>query len=340
MSNKKIARTVWGLFTWIMIATLVLSGCAGLQPQKPKVYHVGIVSTNTAFTAIEKGFKDKMTELGYKENENIIYDIQTGKPGMTADDRKALAKKLVDNKVDLIYVSGSPDCVAAKAATQGTNIPVVFAYGQLEGTTLVKSVSQPGGNLTGVRYPGPEMITRRLKVLLEIAPQAKRIWVGYLKTSPNAGPALEALRPAAESLGVTLVEVPAAKIDDLAADLAARAQAADIGIDAIVTMPDELSTSPDNFAITNKFASEHKIPIGGGIAFQAKSGAVFINTTDMANVGALAAPIADKVLKGTPPGTIPIVTPEQTLTINYKTAQQLGLTVPDGLLKLANEIIR
>ncbi len=337
MSNKKMIKALWGVLTWVMIATLVLSGCAGLQ--KPKVYHVGMLSTNTAFTAIEKGFKAKMTDLGYIENQNIIYDIQTAKPGITPADRIAMAKKLVENKVDLIYVTGSPDSVAAKAATQGTNIPVVMAYGQLEGTTLVKSVSQPGGNMTGVRYPGPEMITRRLKVLLEIVPEAKRIWVGYLKNGPNTGPALEALRPAAKSLGVTLVEVPAAKMDDIAADLAARAQATDIGIDAIVTMPDELSTSPDNFAITNKFAQEHKIPIGGGIGFQATAGALFINTTDMPNVGALAAPLADKVLKGTPPGTIPIVTPEQTLTINYKVAQQLGLTVPEGLLNLANEII-
>jgi putative ABC transport system substrate-binding protein len=340
MSSKKVTRTVWGVFTWVMIAILLLSGCAGIQPQKPKVYHVGMLSTNTAFTAIENGFKAKMTALGYIENQNLIYNIQTAKPSITLEDRIALAKKLVEDKVDLIYVSGSPDAVAAKAATEGTNIPVVFAYGQLEGTTLVKSVSQPGGNLTGVRYPGPEMITRRLKILLQIAPQAKRIWVGYDKNGPNDAPALDALRPAAESLGVTLVEVPATKMDDLAADLAKRAQATDLGIDAILTMPDTLSTGADNFAITNKFAKEHNIPVAGGIGFQAKAGALFINTTDMANVGALAASIADKVLKGTPPGTIPVVTPEQNLTINYKVAQQLGLTVPEGLLNLANEIIR
>ena len=340
MSNKKSTSTVWGLFTWIMIASLLLSGCAGAKTQEAKVYHVGILSSNQAFADIENAFKAKMTELGYIENKNIIYVIQTAQPGVTMEQRQDLIKKLVDDKVDLIFVSGSLDAVAAKAATQGTDIPVVFAYGQLEGTDLVNSVSKPGGNMTGVRYPGPEMISRRLQLLLEIVPQAKRIWIGYNKNGPNTAPALEALRPAASSLGVTLVEVPVTKMEDLGADLAARAQLTDLGIDAIITMPDEFNTSTANFAIINKFAAEHKIPLAGGVAFMTKEGALFVNTTDLANVGELAAPLADKILKGAPAGTTPVVTPEQTLLVNYKAAQQLGLTVPEGLLSMANEIIR
>jgi putative tryptophan/tyrosine transport system substrate-binding protein len=325
----------WILVACLVIASMVLSGCGSAQPTK--VYHVGILASSS-FAAINDGFKTKMTELGYIENKNIIYTLMSTGSDLTEVQRQA--KQLVDDKVDLIFTSGTPNALAAKTATQGTNIPILFAYAQLEGINLVKSAREPGGNMTGVRYPGPEMISRRLGILHQIVPDAKRIWIGYNKTGPNTATALDALRPTAASLGITLVEVPATKMEDLGADLTARAQSADLGLDAIITMPDDFNTSTASFTVINKFAAEHKIPVAGGIAFMADQGALFVNTTDLANVGGLAAPLADKIFKGTQAGTIPVVTPEQTLTINYKAAQMLGLTVPDGLLKMANLVIR
>jgi putative ABC transport system substrate-binding protein len=335
MTGKNNPRKIWSLFTWIIITTLVLSGCGS-----SKVYRVGILRSNQVFVVIEDGFRAKMTELGYIENENTTYVVQTTDPGATPEQRQDLLKKLVEDKVDLIFVSGSPDAVAAKIATQGTDIPVVFAYGQLEGTGLVNSVREPGGNMTGVRYPGSEMISKRLAVMLQIAPDAKRVWIGYNKNGPNTATALEALRPAASSLGVTLVEVPATQMDELTADLAARAQLSDPGMDAIITMPDDFNTTAANYELISKFAAEHKVPLAGGIGFMAKQGALFVNSTNLTNVGELAAPLADKILKGTPAGTIPVVTPEQTLVINYNVAQQLGLNLSEGMLKMADEVIR
>ena len=203
----------------------------------------------------------------------------------------------------------------------------------------MKSMREPGDNITGVRYPGPELMIRRLDLLLQIAPQVKRVWVGYQKVGPNTPVAIAALRQEATKAGVTLVEVSASVQDDLAADLAARASSADIGIDAIVTMPDPFNTSAAGFAVLSKFATEHKIPIAGGLANQVDQ-SILVNGTDLPNLGALAAPLVDKVLRGTPAGTIPVVTPEQTLVINYKVAQQLGLTVPAGLLNMANQVIK
>ena len=335
MANKKNSQKIWALLTCLIVISLLLSGCGATQQNK--VYHVGILSS-TSFAPINDGFKAKMTGLGYIENKNITYTLMS--TGSDLTQIQAQAKQLVDDKVDLIFTSGTPNALAAKAATQGTNIPIVFAYGQLEGTNLVQSVSNPGGNLTGVRYPGPEMIVKRLDVLLKIAPNAKRVWIGYDKNGANTAPALAALRPEASSLGVTLIEAPITTQDELGADLATRANSADIGIDAILTMPDAFNTSTAGFAVLSKFAADHKIPLAGGIGFMAQQGALFINTTDLANVGALAAPIADQIFKGTPAGTIPVVTPNQQLVINYTVAQGLGLTVPTGLLSEATKIIR
>ena len=146
--------------TWIVLAAMLLSGCGA---QQSKVYHVGVLFSSS-FAPINDGFKAKMTELGYIENKNITYTLMN--TGSNVTQIQAQAKQLADQKVDLIFTSGTPNAVAAQTATQGTNIPVVFAYGQLEGTNLVKSVSNPGENITGVRYPGPEMIVKRLDVLV------------------------------------------------------------------------------------------------------------------------------------------------------------------------------
>lgn len=328
----------WIVLVVIIMIGLLLSGCSGAQ--QTKVYRVGILSLPGSFELITEGFKAKMTELGYVEGENIVYDNLEISTTATAAEAQQMAEKFVDDKVDLIFAYPTPATVAAYAATQGTDIPVVFAMANLEGTNLVKSVREPGGNMTGVRNPGPEILSKRLELMVEIVPQVKRVWVGYEKNHPNTASGLEALRPAASSLGITLIEVPAVTLDDLKADLAARAESADLGMDAILTMSDGMNQGPEGYALLSKFAVEHKIPLGAGVLSTVEQGAVFGNSPEMVNVGEQAALLADKILRGTPAGTISVVTPEQELYINYKVAQDLGLTVPEGLLREATAVIR
>jgi putative tryptophan/tyrosine transport system substrate-binding protein len=330
-------QNAWILVSLMVIVALALSGCGSAQ--QAKVYHVGTLTYGDNFTTIGDGFKAKMTELGYIEGQNVVYEAR--KASTTADtaEELSLAKELVDAKVDIIVAFPSPSVVGAIEATRGTNIPVVFAYFPIEGNSLIKSLREPGGNLTGVRYPGPELMSRRMQLLHEIAPQVKRVWIGYDTSGPNTAVAIEALRPAATEAGITLVEVPASKAEELGADLAARAASTDLGIDAIFIMPDNFNNSPANFAVLNKFAAEHNLPLVGSLVSMADS-ALFVNTTDNKSLGALAAPLVDKILHGTQAGTLPVVTPDQILIINYKVAQALGLAVPDSLLKRANQIIR
>ncbi len=334
MLQKRIGNW-WRLISCAIGIALLLSGCGA---EKPKVYKVGIISGTDAFLAIADGFKSKMAELGYVEGKNVVYDMQQ----LNADPAGELqvVKKFVADKVDLIFAYPTETTEAAQAATQGTNIPVVFAYAGIEGSDLVESVRRPGGNITGVRFPGPDLISKRLEIMLDIAPGVKRVWIGYDKNYTNTAPALEVLRPLAASKGVTLVETPATSIEEIKADLAKREQAADIGLDAIILMPDTFNHSPEGWEQILTFATKHHVPIGGSFFYTVQQGAVFGNANDLFKVGELAAPIADKILKGTPPGEIPVVTPEPTLWINYKVAVELGLTVPEDLLSQAVEIIR
>ena len=310
------------LFVAIMIS-LLLNGCG---EQKPKIYRVGILSGSGLFAGIADGFKEEMTRLGYVEGKNIEYDL----------------KKVKGNSVegDLILAFPTSSAVAAKAATQGTNLPVVFAMANIKATALVKSISQPGGNLSGVRYQGPENTVKRLEILNELVPHAKRIWIIYDPNYPTIPATLEVLRPSAVSLGLKLIDIHITSVEDIRAGLQKRALLGNIDMDAILIMPELLSQSPAGWAVINEFAKKHKMPIGGSTAFSADHGAVFSYVPDPIELGKLAARHADKILTGTPTGTIPVVTAENHLRLNYKAAQELGLTVPEGLLRLASEIIR
>ena len=219
MQNKKNPQKLWTMFVYFIVIAALISGCGA---QKPKVYRVGLMSYGKAFTVVGDGIKEKMTELGYIEGQNIVYETRIADEAADDAEELRLAKELVDAKVDVIVAFPSPSVVAAIEAAKGTNIPVVFVYYPIEGNALIKSVREPGGNITGVRYPGPELMTRRMQLLHAIAPQVKRVWIGYNATGPNTAVALDALRPAAAEAGITLVEVPVAKIEELAADRGAR----------------------------------------------------------------------------------------------------------------------
>jgi len=315
--------------------TLLLSGCGA---EKPKVYRVGVLSGLVWFDASVDGFKAKMAELGYTEGENIIYDEYH--TNMEPEKEKEFIRKFVEDKVDLIFVSPHEQALMAKEIAQGTGIPVVFSSAFIEGNDLVESVRQPGGNITGVRYPGPEYSARRLEILHEIVPQAKRIWVAYDPNNPVNPSTLEAMRLSATSIGVTLVEVPASSPADIKADLEKRDKSGDIGVEAMIQIPEPLSALPDVIAILNEFAVNHKLPVASPQLSPTNTMAIFGYTYDLTEAGASAALSADKILKGAPAGTIPVISPEPRLQLNYKLTQELGLTVPESILIQADEVIR
>jgi putative ABC transport system substrate-binding protein len=326
----------------ILILTILVVLCAFLdscskKPQK-KVLRVGIVSGAEAFADIADGFKAKMTELGYVEGRNIFYDFQK----LSADPagEKRVTQKFVADKVDLIFAFPTEPTVAAKEAAKGTDIPIVFALAGIEGNNLVDSILRPGGNITGVRFPGPEITAKRLEILQELAPQARRIYLIYDPNYPNTRPALDSLYKTAPSLGMTLVEDTVNNLKELQTALQERAALEDIGIDAIFIMPEILTQSPEGWAMIIAFADEHKVPVAGGMGYTAEHGAIFSVVPNCVEMGRLAAPMADKIFKGTPAGEIMVATPTSAeIWLNYTAIQKLGLTAPEGLLSRADKII-
>jgi putative tryptophan/tyrosine transport system substrate-binding protein len=328
-------RTGMTILACILGLAGLLSGCA----RTARAHRIGIlVDSNTAETVIDT-FKAKMTELGHVEGENTTYTMQR----MTADaaDQPRIAARLVTEKPDLVFAFPGTSALVMKNAAKGTSIPIVFAYAVIVGTDLIDSVRIPGGNITGVRIPGPEIAIKSLESLLELAPRRTRILVIYDPTYFSTIPTLEALRPAASSFNVALQEVHVTPEQDIRAVLQGLEKSGNAGLDAILFLQDWIPRSEEASGSIVKFADAHRMPIAGGpAAFVKEGGAVLsaaTNITDQVNV---AASIADRILKGTPAGTISVSSTEPHFYINYTKARQLGLTVPQGLLKQATEIYR
>jgi putative ABC transport system substrate-binding protein len=248
---------------------------------------------------------------------------------------KRILEKWVADKVDLIVTVPTEVSLAAKAATKGTDIPVLFLSAFSEGFDLIENVRKPGGHITGVRYPSMDIAIKSLETLLEVAPQAKRIWLPYFDGYPSVPKQLEKVRLGAKAFGVTLLELPVHSLEEIKADLQARNKSKDPGIDAIMHLAEPVAVWPEAIAMISEFVAKHKL------AYHGTSGkCVFILTVDPFKVGKQAAPLAEKILKGIPAGTISVVSADPVLTVNYKVAQELGLTVPEGLLSKADRIIR
>jgi putative ABC transport system substrate-binding protein len=318
----------------ISAVLLLSSGCTSKQ----RVYRVGILSGLDFFANTTTGFKEKMAEMGYSEGKNIGYDCQ--KTNFDTIVYRRILAKFVAEKVDLIFVFPTEASLEAKAAVRGTTIPVLFANTIIEGTGLIKNLSEPGENITGVRWPGPDLAVKILEILCEVAPKTKRIYLPYQKGYPNLASQLKVLRSAAAAAGIMLIEAPAASVSELQELLNARAASKDIGIDAIMNIPEPLSGTPEAFEAMCTFARKHSLPIGGPLNFTQRCEPLFGVNVDPVAVGRQAAVLADKILRGVPAGSLRVVSAEPHIQINYREIKKRGFKADEGLLSSADEVIR
>ena len=306
----------------------------GLQRTDPvKIYHIGILNGLDSFAPAVDGLKERMTDLGYIEGGNIVYDIAY--TNFEPQKERATLERFVSEKVDLIIALPTDVAVTAKSVTQGTDIPVVFVDSFTEGTGLIDRIDRPGGNITGVRYPGPDIFVKNLEIIHQIAPQAKNIYLPYDPNYPATTPTLDKLRPSARSLGFTLVEAPVLSLDALRSDIDERLQMKDPEIDAILSMPSPTTYTSAGIAELRRLSLQRKLLLAGPT-----TDSVFGIHVDAVETGKQAALLTDKILHGAPAGNIPVVSSEMHLNINYRLAQELGYDIGEELLIQADKVIR
>ena len=190
----------------------------------------------------------------------------------------------------------------------------------------------PGGNLTGTRFPAPEMAVKKLDIFLQLKPDAKTLVVPYLKGYPNVPEQLRALIKKSDESDITILEAPVSSPLELQQILTTYEQDTDRPIDAVFLLGEPLSVLPDFYTVYNGFAREHQIPLVGSGANKEGLKSFLNVVPNEKDATSQIAFIANKILQGEDPATIPVLSPEPEIIVNLTRAEELGLTFPEALL--------
>jgi putative ABC transport system substrate-binding protein len=277
-------------------------------------------------------FREGLTEAGYVEGQNLAIEYRWAEgrydrlPGLAAD--------LVGRNADVIVTSAAPGIQAAKSAT--STIPIVFiGGGDPVASGLVASLARPGGNLTGISIMSTELNPKRLDLLSYLVPQARVI---ALLVNPNSAITESTIRlveEAAHAKGVQLLILKAGAEGELDAAFATllqqQAGAFLQGSDPFfASRRDQLIALASRHAVPAMYESREFAVAGGLSSYGPSFTAVFRQ----------AGIYAGKILKGAKPADLPVEQPTKfELVINLKTANALGLTVPQSILARADEVI-
>jgi putative ABC transport system substrate-binding protein len=299
------------------------------QQAAEKAWRIGYT---TASPYIWPTFREGLRELGYVERKNLAIEFRQRKRPKTY---LALAKELVQLKVDIILTVGGSATLAAKQATN--TIPIVMGNSSSNPVSrgLIDSLARPGGNITGVIDILPNLAGKRMELLREIFPKLSRI----AHLSPDTGSVgpehLKAVEAAARALGMRVQALKVKGPDDL--ERAFRA-AAEEGAEALIVVGVSFFI-PHRPRIVN-LEAKYRLPTMHTHTRWVQLGGLISYTTDVNVRYRRAAQYVDKVLKGANPADLPVEQPTKfNLEINLNTAKKLGITIPPSILLRATKVI-
>jgi putative ABC transport system substrate-binding protein len=312
--------------------TLAFANPLGAMAQPAaKLRRIGMLTAGTVSTSEPSAFYAALRELGWIEGENIVIE-RRGAAGKS-EDMPALAADLVRLNPDVITAGGAVAGVAAKNAT--TTIPIVAVNGDPVRLGLVSSMSHPGGNITGISLISPELAAKRLEILRELVPKATRAGEIVDRANQYWYRVREDYERVFELLRLQPIFIEIASSDAIPAAIA---EIADRRADAFIVRGDPMLAS--NREQIARLALQYKLPTIAEERHFSEAGLLLSYGSDPRAVARRSASIVDRILRGAKPGDIPLEQPTKfELVINLKTARSLGLTIPQSLLRRADDTI-
>jgi putative tryptophan/tyrosine transport system substrate-binding protein len=278
-------------------------------------------------------FKQGLSETGYVEGRNIAIEYRWAEGKY--DRLPALAADLVRSQVTVIAacVTSAPG-LAAKAAT--STIPIVFQTGgDPVHDGLVASMNKPGGNVTGVSRLAVTIAPKRLELLRELSPKATVIGLLVNPTNPRSELVVQQIEEAARALGLGLHVLKVSTEGELDGIFASLVH---LGVGALLVAqePSYMRWRDHILALAARYA----IPATYGQREYPAAGGLMSYDASVADSFRQVGVYVGRILKGEKPADLPVMQPTKfELVLNLKTAKALGLTVPDKLLALADEVI-
>jgi putative ABC transport system substrate-binding protein len=318
----------------LLVATLVMFVVANpANAQRPKkVWRIGLshVGLDHVPPPLET-LRQELKRLGYEDGNNIHLDWRNLPDEEAA---RVTAREFVRNRVDLIVAFESQTVRAAKAAT--SEIPVVFLLvvdPVAEG--FVKSVSRPGGNMTGFGGPG-DIPGKQIELFKEVVPSLRRLLTLLDPKDPVAQRSMVEVRTTAENFKLLLAEREAVTQADIARIFSSLKPG---DVDGVFIVSPNLRTKFPSLIL--RLASEKRLPLTIHRKELVEQGALFSYAHDLASVGPPAAEYIDRIFKGAKPGDLPFQEPPRfEFVVNLKTAKQIGLIIPPNVLSRADKVIR
>ena len=287
---------------------------------------LAVLSGGSNIPAFTKG----LAETGYEDGRNVTVEFHSGR----YDQLREIARELVYRQVAVIAPWGIDAAQAAKEAT--SSIPIVFVFGvDPIKSGFVRSLSRPGGNITGMSVYTSELHAKRVELLDELTPAGAPLGMIVNPKMPDTIPQVESAEAAARAKGRSLVVTKASSADELDEAFVAFAEQHVAGVLAV----------SDNFLYSRRdqiitLAARHSIPMMYPFRGDAAAGGLLSYGTNVDEMYRQAGIYAGRVLKGEKPGDLPIQQPTRfDLVLNLKTAKALGLTFPITLLGRADEVI-
>jgi putative tryptophan/tyrosine transport system substrate-binding protein len=321
------------IFLFCSLITILLITDLARAQQPKQTFRIGIMQSGSPVSNASRiaAFRDGLRERGYVEGQNIAIDYRYAEGKM--DQFPVLAAELVRLKPDVLVTSGSPAIRALMKETD--HIPIIMAaIGDAVASGFVKSLAQPGGNVTGLSFLDSDISTKRLEILKETLPRVTRVAV--LRHRASGKRSLEATLAVAHALKlkVQVIEVEGANDFDGAFAAARRGRAEAVNVLAspiLYAHRKELVDLTTKHRWPGMYENKEFVEAGGLLSYGA-------NLDDLYR---RAATYVDKILKGAKPADLPVEQPMRfELVINLKTAEQIAVTIPPNVLARADRVAR
>jgi len=336
IGSKEVAMRVVGRRRFLTLASALLAAPRSVVAQRKRPPRIGylLLSPLTDVPSREReAFLRGLHELGYLPGKTIeiVYRSAENETEFMND----VARDLVQTGVDVIVTTGAEATLSAMRATRSVPI-VMLALGDPVGVGAVASLARPGGNVTGVSFLSSELAAKRLQLMKELVPQARSLAILWYALNPNAREEAAATISAGRLLGFVPESI------ELKSNVAlARA------LDRLAAhRPDVLYAAfegglvASNRTVIAEFGLQHRIPVVSGWSFLTEAGGLMSYAPDIPAMFYRAAGYVHRVLQGEHPASLPVEMPTRVeLVVNAKTAQRLGVEIPQSVLLRADRII-
>ena len=315
----------------LVVATYLLASVPAQADRLNDLHRIGVLNEAWAANhpAVE-GLKDGLRQQGFLEGRQVAFDIRftKGDPERTV----RAAADLVRMGAELLFTSNEASTKAAIEAT--STIPIVFTLvGDPVAAGIVRKLSRPGGNVTGISGLSTNLVRKRLEILKTLAPSLRRVWAIYYAGDPSSLAAIQIAREVAPVLSLELLPRPVRTPEEVVRVL----RSVDRN-DALLPPPHAVLDIPVKIL---EASLSRRIPTVFHSAFWVRYGALVSYGSDYYAEGFQSARLVAKILRGANPGELPVEAANRIeLAVNLKTAKTLGMTIPRSILFRADEVVK